>query len=402
MKLSRPKSPAVLFLLRWSSRLLAAIGSLQLAVVLIATYAGVLIGATVVENKFGAAAAHFSIYDAGWFTAINVLLAVNVLTAVVIRFPWKWQQTGFLVTHLGILVLLVGCWLSRQYGIEAQLPVFEGQTAHRAYQESYHFHLQVKPTGASTAAAAQSIDVPFVAGPFSWDRYATLWRFPWCLVDRSQGTIYDADGIQLEVLNYTSEPQPTAHVRLAVDGTAKEFDVVALPGQPPEEKPPAVAAKHRRVAITMPLDEVDLGFQLYLQRFQQKLDPGASMASHYSSLVDFLDRSRPPRKLQKDVLITLNAPVDFADPDSGRTYRLFPASFSGPWTPGEPEFDQLVHGDRSRDRVYLSRLSVNYDPGRRWKYLGSLLIVAGIGLVYGLRARSRRKENGQQQESTSP
>lgn len=171
-------SSDVPFLPRWSSRLLAAVGSLQLAVMLIATYAGVLIGATVVESRFGAAAAHFAIYDAGWFTALNVLLAANVLAAMVIRFPWRRRQMGFLVTHLGILVLLAGCLATRQCGIEAQLPVFEGQTAHRAYQESYHFQLQVKPTGPSTAAAAELIDVPFVAGPFSWDRYATLSWFP--------------------------------------------------------------------------------------------------------------------------------------------------------------------------------------------------------------------------------
>ena len=30
-----------------------------------------------------------------WFTAINVLLALNVLGAVIIRFPWRWRQSGF-------------------------------------------------------------------------------------------------------------------------------------------------------------------------------------------------------------------------------------------------------------------------------------------------------------------
>jgi hypothetical protein len=181
-------------------------------------------------------------------------------------------------------------------------------------------------------------------------------------------------------------------VRLSVDETTKEFDVVALSSEPLEAKQQVVAAKRRRVTISLPLDEVNLGFQLYLQRFQRKLDPGAGTASHYSSLVDFLDLGRPPQKLRENVLINLNAPVDFADPPSGRTYRLFQSSFSGPWTAGEPEFEQLFHGDRSRDQVYLSRLSVNYDPGRGLKYLGSLMIVVGIGLVYCLRAR---------QESTS-
>jgi hypothetical protein len=44
--------------------------------------------------------------------------------------------------------------------------------------------------------------------------------------------------------------------------------------------------------------------------------------------------------------------------------------------------------------VYLSRLSVNYDPGRELKYLGSLMTVVGIALVYCL--RSRNTNNGRQ------
>jgi hypothetical protein len=301
-----------------------------------------------------------------------------VLCTVIIRFPWKWRQSGFLVTHLGILILLAGCLATRHFGIEAQLPIFEGQAARRAYQDSYHFQLQATPAKPATAAA-ETICVPFAGGPFSWDRYAKLSWFPWHVAHRSRGTLYDGDGIRLEILDYQSEPQPAAHVRLSVDGESKELDVAASSGESTEAKPQVVAAKRRRVTISMPLDEVELGFQLYLRRFQRKLDPGAGTASHYSSLVDFLDLGRPP-------------PVDFADPQSERMYRLFQASFSGPWTPGEADFDQLVHGDRSRDQVYLSRLSVNYDPGRELKYLGSLMTVVGIALVYCL--RSRNTNNG--------
>ena len=154
----------------------------------------------------------------------------------------------------------------------------------------------------------------------------------------------------------------------------------------------AVAGKQRRVAIRLRQDEVDLGFQLYLHKFRRKLDPGTGMPSHYSSLVDFLDLGDPPRKLEKDVLITLNVPVDFTDPRTGRTYRLFQASFSGPWLPGQAEFDRLAGSDRSREQIYLSQLSVNYDPGRGLKYAGSILVVMGIIIVYYLRRYFVRKD----------
>jgi len=59
--------------------------------------------------------------------ALNVLLGLNVLCAAVVRFPWKKSQIGFLVTHAGILVLMLGAVLTRVAGIDANLPVFEGR-----------------------------------------------------------------------------------------------------------------------------------------------------------------------------------------------------------------------------------------------------------------------------------
>ena len=138
-------------------------------------------------------------------------------------------------------------------------------------------------------------------------------------------------------------------------------------------------------------EPLELGFQVYLRQFRRRLDPGTGMPSHYSSRVDFLERSDPPKPLKNEktlregVLITLNAPADFTDPQTGRTYRFFQESFEGPWLPGDAKFDQLAGPGRSRDQVYLSPLSINYDPGRWLKYVGCLMIVVGIAVVYYLR-----------------
>ena len=123
--------------LRWLAGFFSALASLRLAVALIALYAAVAAWATLVERSRGADAARFGIYETGWFAALNALLALNILAAVLIRFPWRRRQTGFVVTHVGILVLLAGFLASRQSGIEAQLPIVEGHAAHRAYQDSH-------------------------------------------------------------------------------------------------------------------------------------------------------------------------------------------------------------------------------------------------------------------------
>ena len=39
-----------------------------------------------------------------------------------------------------------------------------------------------------------------------------------------------------------------------------------------------------------------------------------------------------------------------------------------------------------RDELFLSWLTVNYDPGRGLKYFGSMMIVAGIATMFYMRA----------------
>jgi ABC-type transport system involved in cytochrome c biogenesis permease subunit len=366
------------FLRKTGLTLLRAIGSLRLAVLLIALCVVVLAWATLLEKQNGADAARFAVYGTGWFAALFGLLGLNVACATFVRIPWGQRQSGFLVTHAGILILLAGCWATRQYGIEAQLPVLEGQSAHRALQDSLHFELRI-----ASPNEADIVCVPFVPGPFAWKEDKDRSWFPWRLAYRSQGTLYHEDGITLEVLDYTKHHAPTARVKLTVDGSQKEFDVPALSEAPPDGgKRCIVDGDHRNVAVSLRQDTLDLGFQIHLQRFQRKLDPGADTASHYSSVVDILDRNDPPAVLKKDALIALNDPLDIADPVSGKTYRLFQASFDGPWLPGEPEFDRLAGDSRQHDRLYVSRFTVNYDPGRDLKYVGSLMIVVGILLTY--------------------
>jgi len=90
--------------------------------------------------------------------------------------------------------------------------------------------------------------------------------------------------------------------------------------------------------------------------------------------------------VQRDVWITMNAPVEFSDPASGRWYRLFQEAFDGPRRPGDPEFEHYVPAGSPKDELYRSVLTVNYDPGRGIRSAGCLLVVLGIGLMFYMRA----------------
>src|SRR5205085_1287166 len=92
--------------------------SLKLAVVLLAVLiAGAIVG-TLYESSFDAKVARTYVYGAPWFNAWLVLLGANLTASAFSRWPWKKFHTAFLITHLGIITLLIGSLIGRIFGVE--------------------------------------------------------------------------------------------------------------------------------------------------------------------------------------------------------------------------------------------------------------------------------------------
>lgn len=103
------------------AQLVTLLGSLQLALLLLATASTLLLTGTFFESWYGAAVAAQLIYQAWWFGLLLVLLAVNITCAALKKWPWKQYQTGFLITHVGLLTLLAGGALSAGFGTTGML-----------------------------------------------------------------------------------------------------------------------------------------------------------------------------------------------------------------------------------------------------------------------------------------
>jgi hypothetical protein len=104
------------------------LASLRLAVMLIATLASVLAFATFYEKWNGTRAVQIDIYQSKGFALLLAMLGVNILCAALIRFPWKRRQTGFVITHSGLLILLLGSFLSIQHTDNGQVQLIEGRS----------------------------------------------------------------------------------------------------------------------------------------------------------------------------------------------------------------------------------------------------------------------------------
>ena len=105
-----------------------------------------------------------------------------------------------------------------------------------------------------------------------------------------------------------------------------------------------------------------LPFSLKLEHFTVEHDPGTFTPAAYSSEVSVVGREG-----ERKATISMNEPLEMGG------YTVYQASYED----GSP-------------RPITSIFSVNRDPGRRWKYLGSALIVLGSVLLFGAKYRGKK------------
>lgn len=112
-------------------------------------------------------------------------------------------------------------------------------------------------------------------------------------------------------------------------------------------------------AITLP-------YELVLDRFKMDTDPGTQTPASFESFVTLFKGNEGSEKHH----IYMNNPLKY------QNFTFYQASYF-----------------QSQEGPYGSVLSVNFDPGRPWKYFGSLLLVLGSIWHYFLR-RKRLKAGG--------
>src|SRR5690606_979145 len=118
---------------------------------------------------------------------------------------------------------------------------------------------------------------------------------------------------------------------------------------------------------------LQLGFGIKLKDFRVGRYQGTMRAASYESVVEIPNDPAEHRLsaaeqtgATREVLISMNEPLKF------RGLTFYQSSFE------EDESGVPTH----------SILSVNYDPGRWWKYLGSLLVVIGTASLFYRKART--------------
>ncbi len=348
----------------------------------------VLIG-TLAQARLGTYAAQKEFFDRWWVTVsvgdarlplfpggltVGALWAASLLAAFITRFRWVRKDAGMLISHAGLLVLLLGQFVTQRLALESQMAIEEGQTL--AYSVD---HRQAELVLIRDAEAGQS-DVTSIPQSFL-----------------SQRRPIKVPGTSLRLLVRAYYPNAALHMAqdpamsLATQGIGAMIRV---------EPAPPVTSDEDTNAVTAYVDVLDgtkslgiwllssvlgapqgfttegktwqLGirplrryhpFTLTLKDFTHDVYPGTQIPKNFSSLVHLTD---PGRHQDRDVLISMNQPLRYA----GRTF--YQASF------GE--------GDR------LSVLQVVENPAAPMPYIGCAMVLLGLGLQFMSHLLAYRKK----------
>ena len=110
--------------------LLKTLASIKLAVIIIVSLGAMTAWGTFVEAKYNdAEAAAKIVYNSPWMYGLMVVFAINLIAVMVDRWPWKERHVGFVLAHIGLLLLMVGAGMTKWMGTDGTMTIGLGETS---------------------------------------------------------------------------------------------------------------------------------------------------------------------------------------------------------------------------------------------------------------------------------
>lgn len=166
----------------------AALTSLKFTAALLIVFAVAIAKATFIENDWGAEGARSLVYNAKWFELVLGLFCLNLILVFIQRMPYKPRQTGAVIVHISMIVILVSAGITRWFGYEGIMHIREGSSADFIWSREPHVQLTVGDDFASYPVrlfrpgevTSKSLDMSgaswTVAVENYWPHYEESWR----------------------------------------------------------------------------------------------------------------------------------------------------------------------------------------------------------------------------------
>lgn len=307
---------------------------------------------------------------------VGLVLLINLLAAQGTRLERSWRKLGIWIIHFGLIILFVGEFVTGFFQVEAQMPIFEGQT--RNYTE--------RPEEVELAVVdASALDKDRV---FAFDQ---------SLLARSSQVEHSELPFKILIKRYykNSELEPrtqadAAAPSMATAGPGKNLVVFEQPPVTRDdaqdvpsafvelingdrtlgtwllstaiEQPQELSYMGRAFRLSMRHTREYLPYSITLKDFKHDLYPGTDIPKNFSSLVRLVN---PAKNEDREVLIYMNNPLRY----EGKAF--FQASFG--------------QGDT------LSVLQVVANPGWQLPYIACVLVSLGLLIHFLQRLRPAMK-----------
>lgn len=124
--------------------------SIEIAVVVILLLGGLTAWGTFVEAAHNSAiAAGKIVYHSIWMYSTLGLLCVSLIAVMIDRWPWQQKHTGFVLAHIGIIVLLLGSLMTKYWGVDGSITLEYGKPARHVVSSETDFTVYASLDGAS-------------------------------------------------------------------------------------------------------------------------------------------------------------------------------------------------------------------------------------------------------------
>ena len=300
---------------------------------------------------------------------VGGLWFINLVAAFIVRFRWDKKSIGILISHGGLILLLIGQFLSQALALERQMPVDVGET--RSYSEDFRDFEIVFLRGVDEKTdevtsipysifTAQARDCAAEQTHFIGDLQMVSQRAAAAWADPDTLSIATMQGIGARVQVQEMQPvttddennQVTAYVEI-FDAWTKSLGIWLISSG--LGAPQAFTAGGQEYRIYLRPRRYYHPFAITLKEFKHDVYLGTDIPKNFSSLLHI---DEPGKAVSRDTLVYMNHPLRY----EGLTF--YQASFA--------------KGDQQ------SIFQVVQNPAWLIPYLSCALIIFGMALQFGL------------------
>jgi cytochrome c-type biogenesis protein CcsB len=89
--------------------------------------------ATFIESTYGVQSAKVIIYNALWFEILLAFLSINLIANIIRYKMWVKEKITVFLFHISFLVIIIGAFVTRNYGFEGRMSIREGEASNFIY-----------------------------------------------------------------------------------------------------------------------------------------------------------------------------------------------------------------------------------------------------------------------------